>query len=403
MKKGKLSREIWVILVGLVIVSFAAPKGVRAKTLKIGALLNFEFPLGVQCKRELDALVPVFNKKGGLEIQGERYTIDLIVYDSKFQAETARAAVERLIYRDRVKFILGDETTDAWLPVTEANKVLVVCTSPSPVVRSPGYKYVFQASSLNTMSPVAWAWFSEKYPHMRTVGSVFTDDLKGHAEAENLRRLCKVFGQKILDIIFYPPDTTDFSAIATRLKTLNPDVFTTCAGGPVQDALSMKAMREAGWNGQIFLYVTLSPGNIKKVISLDYVEGMLGSVAGTEMPSPPPVSQEFRDIYIAKYGKWDNPEVLHVNTWYLLMEALRQSQSLDPEKVASHIAKGMRFVTPQAEAMTISRPDLNNPRAVDVLYEVNIGRIKGGEFKIVENIPIEQGRKYLKVFFAGKK
>ncbi|MBW2138092.1 MAG: ABC transporter substrate-binding protein, partial [Deltaproteobacteria bacterium] len=108
---------------------------------------------------------------------------------------------------------------------------------------------------------------------MRTVGSVFTDDLKGHAEAENLRRLCKVFGQKILDIIFYPPDTTDFSAIATRLKTLNPDVFTTCAGGPVQDVLSMKGMREAGWDGQIFLYVTLSPGNIKKVISLDYVEG----------------------------------------------------------------------------------------------------------------------------------
>jgi len=87
----------------------------------------------------------------------------------------------------------------------------------------------------------------------------------------------------------------------------------------------------------------------------------------------------------------------------LLIEALRQSQSLDPEKVANHIAKGMRFVTPQARAMTISRPDLNNPRAVDTLYEVNIGRIKEGRFKIVQNIPVEQGLKYLKVFFAGKK
>jgi len=157
MERKKLSTWFWGALVGLVMVGFAAPNGVWAKTLKIGALLNFEFPLGVQCKRELDAVIPAFNKKGGLEIKGERYTIELIVYDSKFQAETARAAVERLIYRDKVKFILGDETADAWLPVTEANKVLVVCTSPSPVVRSPKYKYVFQASSLNTMSPVAWA------------------------------------------------------------------------------------------------------------------------------------------------------------------------------------------------------------------------------------------------------
>jgi branched-chain amino acid transport system substrate-binding protein len=380
----------------------AAPNGVSAKTLKIGCLLDFGFPLGIQAKRELEVIVPAFNKKGGLVIQGQRYNIDLITYDTKMSAETARAAVERLIYRDKVKFILGDETTDAWAPVTEANKILVVCLSPSPAPLSPKHKYIFQASSLHTMSPVAWAWFSETYPQMKTVGSVFTDDLKGHAEAGKLRRLCGVFGQKILDIIFYPPDTTDFSAIATRLKNLNPDVFTTCAGGPVQDSLAMKSLKQAGWDGQIFLYVTLSPGNIEKVISLDWVEGMLGSVTGTEMDSPPPLSQELRDIYIAKYGKWDNPEVLHVNTWYFLMAALKQAQSLDPDKVADTITKGMKFVTPQAPAITISRPDLKNPRAIDSLYEVNIARIKKGKFELVQKIPIEKGREYLEILFAGK-
>ena len=403
MKEKSSFKWFGVSLMVTAILFFAAPNGSSAKTLKIGALLDFGFPLGMQCQRELDVIVPAFNEKGGLVSQGQKYDIELIVYDSKMNAETARAAVERLIYRDKVKFILGDETTDAWVPVTEANKVLVVCTSPSPAVRSPKHKFVFQSASLNTMSPVAWAWFSEAHPEMKTVGSVFTDDLKGHAEADNLRRLCKVFGQKIVDVIFYPPDTTDFSAIATRLKNLKPDVFTTCAGGPVQDSLSMKAMKEAGWDGQIFLYVTLSPGNIKKVISLDYVEGLLGSVAGTEMPSPPPPSKELKDLYISKYGKWDNPEILHVNAWYLLIAALQQSQSLDPEKVAAHIAKGMKFVTPQAHAMTVSRPDMNNPRCVDTLYEVNIGRIKKGDFEIVQNIPIEKGVEYLKVFFAGKK
>jgi hypothetical protein len=37
-------------------------------------------------------------------------------------AETGRAAIEKLIYHDKVKFILGDPTVDAWLPITEENR-----------------------------------------------------------------------------------------------------------------------------------------------------------------------------------------------------------------------------------------------------------------------------------------
>jgi branched-chain amino acid transport system substrate-binding protein len=385
------------------VVLFAFPGGVSAKTLKIGALLDYGFPLHVQYKMQLDAIVPVFNGKGGLDIQGEKYEIEVIAYDSKLNAETARSAVERLIYRDKVTFIMGDETADAWIPLTEANKMLVTCTGPSPKVRSPKHKYVFQASSLNTQSPVAWAWFSKTYPELNKVCAVFTDDMKGHAEGNNLKRLCEVFGQEIMDIIYYPPDTTDFSAIATRLKNLKPNVFTTCAGGPVQDALAFKSMKEAGWDGQIFSYVGLNPPNIAKIISLDFVDGMLGCMNGVDMPTPPPFSQEFIDVYTAKHGKWDNPTTLHINSWYLLIAALEQAQSLDSDKVAAHIAKGMKFMSPQAQAMTISRPDLNNPRCVDTLFEVNVGRIKKGISEEIAYIPLDEGLKYLEVFFAGKK
>jgi branched-chain amino acid transport system substrate-binding protein len=403
MRKGRLFMFLRVTLTVAVMLFVAAPGGVWAKTLKIGALLDFGFPLHVQAKRQLDAIVPDFNKKGGLVIKGQKYDIELIIYDSKLNAETARSAAERLIYRDKVQFILGDETADAWLPLTEAKKMIVTCTGPSPKVRSPKHKYVFQSSSLNTQSPVGWAWFSKTYPEMKKVCAVFTDDMKGHAEGNNLRRLCDVFGQKIMDIIYYPPDTTDFSAIATRLKNLHPDVFTTCAGGPVQDALAFKAMKEAGWDGQIFSYVGLNPPNIEKIISLDFVEGMLGCMNGVDMPTPPPFSQQFIDMYTAKHGKWDNPTILHVNNWFLLMAALEQTQSLDSDEVAAHIARGMKFVTPQAHAMTISRPDLNNPRCVDTLYEVNVGRIKKGVSHMVAYIPLEEGVKYLEVFFSGKK
>jgi hypothetical protein len=184
---------------------------------------------------------------------------------------------------------------------------------------------------------------------------------------------------------------------------MKPDVFTTCAGGPVQDALATKAMREAGWNGQIFSYVGLNPASIKKIISIDYVEGMLGTMSGIDIPQPPPISQEFIDVYMAKYGKWDNPPIVHINNWYLLMAALDQAQSLDPDTVASYIAEGMEFMSPQAKAKTVSRPDLNNPRCIDTLYEVNIGRIRNGETEVITKIDQAKANESLQVFFAGEK
>jgi hypothetical protein len=63
----------------------------------------------------------------------------------------------------------------------------------------------------------------------------------------------------------------------------------------------------------------------------------------------------------------------------------------------------MKFESPQARAMTVSRPDLNNPRCVDSLFEVNVGRIKKGVCERVAHIPLEKGLESLKVFFAGKK
>jgi hypothetical protein len=92
-----------------------------------------------------------------------------------------------------------------------------------------------------------------------------------------------------------------------------------------------------------------------------------------------------------------------MNNWYLLMAALDQAQSLDPDKVAAHIAKGMKFESPYALGTTVSRPDLNNPRCVDTLFEINIGRIKGGETEVITKIGYDKAYKSLQVFFAGKK
>jgi branched-chain amino acid transport system substrate-binding protein len=348
-------------------------------------------------KKVLDAVVPAYNEKGGLAIGGDRYTIDLIAYDSKNDPETGRAAVERLVSQDKVKFILGDITADAWLPLTEENKVLSIVSTPSLGVLSPNLKYTFQGSYLNTSMPELWAWFVEKYPEMKTIGAMFPDIMHGHGDAAQLEQLCGVFNLNLVETIFYPPETTDFSAFATKIKTVNPQVFTTAGSGPPYQDLLWKALREAGYEGLFFAYRGITPGSDAKVISLDILDGTIFVLFDMDMESPLlPVSKEARDAYIAKYGSWDDPAAVFAITWYLLETALEEAQSTDPDKVAAVIANGLKFDAILGPGMMISRPDQGNPRTIDALYGMNMATFEEGKAKVIDTISAEEAFELIK-------
>jgi ABC-type branched-subunit amino acid transport system substrate-binding protein len=369
----------------------------EAKTLKIGVLTNLGWPLGLDMKKYLEVVVPLYNKKGGLAIGGDRYQIDLIVYDSKNDPETGRAAVERFVFQDKIKFLMGDITADAWIPLTEENKVLSIVSTPSPAALSPKLKYTFQGSLLNTQVPVEWAWFTSKHPKVKTVGGMFPDLLHGHGDAKQIEQICRVFHLDFVTQIFYPPDTTDFSAYATKMKTSNPQVYCTAGGGTVQDSLSVKFLREAGYKGILFMYRGVDAGNWGKVVPLNIMEGATGPVTDFDLePSTLPGTKEAKDAYIAKYGKWDYPAALFSEVWYLMKTALEKAQSLDPDKVAAVIGNGLKFESPFGYAMMISRPDQGNPKTIDALYAPIIGTLKGGKIKVLDSLSIEQAFQYIK-------
>jgi len=369
----------------------------EVKTLKVGLLCNFEWPLGLDMKKLLDAVVPAYNEKGGLVIGGDTYKIDLIAYNSKNDPETGRAAVERLVYEDKVSFIIGDITADAWIPLTEENKVVSVNNTPSLGILDPNLKYTFQGSYLNTSMPVLWAWFVDSYPEMKTVGAMFPDLMHGHGDAAQLEQLCNVFNLDLVETTFYPPDTTDFSAFATKVKTVNPQVFTTAGSGPPYQELLWKALREAGYEGLFFAYRGITPGSSAKVIPLNILDGTIFVLFDFDMEPPSlSVTKEAKDAYIAEYGSWDDPSAVMAISWYLLETALEQAQSTDPDKVAAVIANGLKFDAIAGPAMMISRPDQGNPRTVDALYGMNMATFEEGKVKVIDIVSPEEAFELVK-------
>ena len=381
-----------IVLSVFLVTGFDTPATAQA-TLKIGFVANMTGPLGRDYQKMVEALAAQLNQKGGLTVGSQNYKVEVLSYDSKNNAETGRAAVERLVFQDKVKFMFGDGTVDAWYQVPESNKVVAIVYTPSPVCLNPKLKYIFQGSSLHTAGPVAWAWFAKAYPALKTVGGFHTDNIQGHSDAKSLEKLFNTLGLKYADAIFYPPDTTDFSAMATRMKNANPQVFTCTGGGPVQDSLAVKFMREAGYTGPLFHYRGIVPGQWAKIVDIGAaLKGAIFTMSDLDFDPPAsPTAKEAKDAYVAKYGSWDNPSPPFAVSWYLLKAALETAKTTDVDKVAAVIGGGIKFDSLVAPGMMISRPDMNNPRTIDGLYGTSFATVEGGKIKVIAKISPEEG------------
>jgi branched-chain amino acid transport system substrate-binding protein len=401
MKKNKLFVFLSILLMTLMLM--ASPFMVRfviaaPETLKIGVVSWLGWPLGLDFVDGVKLLAEDVNKRGGLEVGKEKYQIEIIAVDSKMDHSTAKGAVERLVYQDKVKFILGDETVDAWLPITEENKILVCAVSPAPAILSPKYIYCYQGAAVTGQAATLWGWLSKNRPNIKTVVCAAPDQKNGHEEIEKAKKLADFFGIKVLEAIYYPPTQKDFSSIGTLIKNLNPDVFQPNVGGPPRDAGLMKAAYQAGYRGQFFCPHGLTAGHILHFTPPESVEGLLGGMNDVELEDPPPVAKEYKELYIAKHGKWTDPDVLFLTNWYLMMAGIQKAQSLDPEKIKTVMDKGLRFTSASGEVMTVTRPDQGNNRACDIVVSFNVKKIEGGKAKKIAYISVEESYETNKKF-----
>ena len=207
----------------------AAPS---AKTLKVGVLFALNWPIGVWALDAIQIDVDRLNADGGLNIGGEKYKIKLIVDDHKMDQAAAKSAAQRVIYQDKVKYILGDQWCDSYLPLTEKSKVLVAAFPSSPPIYNPKFKYVYHSLCNNTTLPSLIPYVAKKFPDKKTFLGVFPDRDTGRAYADTWVLAAKNSGLKAVDPIFYPATATDLSAVGTKIKTLNPDSCVPSVGDP---------------------------------------------------------------------------------------------------------------------------------------------------------------------------
>ena len=180
--------------------------------------------------------------------------LELIVEDSKCNAQDAITAYNKLTDVDGVKIILGTSCSGAMLgaaPLAEKEGVVMFSgLATNPDIAEAG-DYIFRTS------------LSDATVGVDTGNVLWADGIRRLATinestdyAEGLRRTTTAhfekLGGQIVAAESYPTDTTDFRTQLTKLLNANPEALHVAAQAEASGGTIIKQVRELGYDGPIY-------------------------------------------------------------------------------------------------------------------------------------------------------
>jgi len=412
MRKRLIISDICPILIILAALCFLVTEAESAdavKTLNVGCTLALNVPIGVDAKRSIDIIVGGINDSGGLVIKGEKYKVNVIIYDDGWSADKGRAAAERLIYRDKVKYIIGvcgSQAAAAIVDVTEKNKVILMAGCASNKIIGPGTRYSFRCAFQRSFVVPGMQFLLTKSPNTKTVLIVAPDDEGGKASVPIWMDIVPRFGVSA-DVLYHPFGETDFGPLAVKITRMNPDIVNPVASqGGMDLGLTLKALNAAGYKGKVFSSSTVSMDKVSQIASNETSEGTLCQVTSYDNPNAPNYIKEFKEKFVAKNGRWTDLHPTWLTAWGLFFAAVKKADSVEPDDIAAAM-KGLKFDALIGEGCLMAKgkfgvQNLPGDRYSDTVVPMNYGSIKNGKIVWEKLVTAEEIVKLSEPFFGEK-
>jgi len=165
---------------------------------------------------------------GGVEIAGEKYRIELKLFDDASDPARATTLIQRHL-DDGTDFFLGSFGSNIVLPtaaITErAKKPMVQTGGGADAIFTRGFKYVFGMFPRATRQfAAAAALFKSLTPTPQTYSVIYTNDAFSKTAGEGVKLSCDAAGLKRLDSFELPAKVTDVSSVLASVRANTPDL-----------------------------------------------------------------------------------------------------------------------------------------------------------------------------------
>jgi branched-chain amino acid transport system substrate-binding protein len=275
-----------------------------AQTLKLGVLATLSgagtaWGMAMQGAAELAA--EDVNSKGGLEVGGKKYKVEVVAYDDHYKAADALTAFNRLVFDDGIKFVvgpLGSAPALALLPVSTENKVITMTMAFTPKALSAEYKYSFRpVIPSDVFSDPQIKWVAQKLGAKR-IGGLFPNDESGQQVGAANEAAYQAVGAKFVAKEFFERERVDFVPLLTRVLAQNIDAFELNGNSPQTAGLLVKQLRELGFKGPIIRTGGDATADLLKIAGKEATENVyVHQPINVESPA----IQEYTKRFEAKY------------------------------------------------------------------------------------------------------
>lgn len=231
-----MRRGLWTILAVTALFSGCSGASDKSDVIKIGwfgALTGDQAVWGENEFNTVKMLFDEYNAKGGIEVGGKKYRLEVIGYDNKGDAQEAVNVTKRLIFQDKVVAILGPNSSGNAIPIAsilEEGKVpciATVATNPKVTVMDGKVKpYNFRICFID--------------PYQGAVAAGYSYDVLGKRKAAILYDVSDDYSQGLTEFFTdsfvkkggtivakegFQGGEVEFRSQLTKIKAANPDVI----------------------------------------------------------------------------------------------------------------------------------------------------------------------------------
>jgi branched-chain amino acid transport system substrate-binding protein len=396
-------------LITLFICSFSVPASLQAKELRIGMTAPLTGPVAEMAADAVKHVQLVFdeiNAAGGLTLGGENYTLKFFYEDDKYNALAGRTAVEKLVNKDQIKFIINvipSAVIMSYLPITEPLKIISISDGAVHDMLKPEYHWTFKCEygGQASVSSALFSYVAKTHPKAKTVYGIASDDETGRATVEEGQRVALKLGFKEAGRAFVDRQATDMYPVATKIIAAKPDIVNMLNFG--QPALLLKALYEQGYTG---LRLITAPNMVQlpKIAGPKAIEGVIFGGTFPDDPMMPRMYHETVKKFKQKYGKEpDGGQWPFSSAQYWLIAALKKANSIEPEKVRQALMDVEAVDTVIGKLLPVVRPDYFNLKERRAsMMDMPIGTIKDGKIVLLSIIPIAEGIKNIEKIYNIK-
>ena len=362
-----------------------------AETLVIGGDAPLSGPAaswGIGQQRAVQMAIDEVNARGGLDIKGTRYTLQLTTYDNKAYANEAASIANKLVFSDKVKFIsvaAVGATCRAIQTVTGPNKVFFSSSCWGKELLGPNVplNYRFGHSPYEVSDPYI-AGIKAAHPSIKRIATISPNDTSGWDAAKGDIRAAKKLGMEAVAEEYYDRDQQDFRATLTRILSKKPDLVDLAASAMSTGGVILKQLYELGYRGPKAWSGCSMASTAVKISGKEAAEDLYLAV-NWNYESPKytlPALREAVAAYKKKYGEdWDYFGIAAYNGARIVFANMEKVGSVDPEVIADALVKNEPYDTLFGPTVFGNAAVYGLPRAM--IHPLVLSRVHDGQ---LENI-----------------